>query len=592
MALKRTALACIAALAVLAAQAQTCTSPNTDGDYILGTAEGAASAMHWDTGLVWKRCIEGRGFASGQCTLLTGSPGGTWVHWAGQWLPKPFSGQANFHISDSLQQNLLESGGWRMAYKTELMRIAVNCDNDPRGNRSVFPGMPSEVVWSASPDANSYDMAYGVNFRSGHESYNPLINATYALLVRGGQPFAAVAAPAARAATAGAQETFPSVTLAPHVAGGHAWGGARIAGEGEPEFQVNGSGAWVTEAIVTSGDQIAVRMRFTAGAGSTRTATLTVRSGQTTGTSDGAANGGSEATVMRQTQAAFTLGAPHPIGTIVRPLGTGSVTCAPNPVPHGGTAVCQAASSAYPFKAWQGGGCAGQPATCTLANVTGALVETAEFDTTRFIARPLNDTGTLACDANRPTAQDCHHGRDAGAATGQLAKTGASADARNGFDFTPLGAPWACTRDNVTGLVWEVKTGTGLHGQNHTYTWFDPHSPDGAPGVQCTGAAPCDTAQYVAAANAAALCGANDWRLPTLQELETLVDLGRSGAEPRIDPANFPAYVPGTAAAPYWTRTPFAGSTAQAWALDFATGAPRPAPRADALRVRLVRGGQ
>ncbi|MBN9340042.1 MAG: DUF1566 domain-containing protein [Comamonadaceae bacterium] len=223
MALKRTILACLAPLAVLAAQAQTCTSPNTDGDYILGTAEGTASAMHWDTGLVWKRCIEGRGFASGQCTLWTGSPGGTWVHWAGQWLPKPFSGQANFHISDSLQQNRLESGGWRMAYKTELMRIAVNCDNDPRGNRSVFPGMPSEVVWSASPDANSYDMAYGVNFRSGHESYNPLINATYALLVRGGQPFAAVAAPAARAATAGALETFPPVTLAPHIAGGHAW---------------------------------------------------------------------------------------------------------------------------------------------------------------------------------------------------------------------------------------------------------------------------------------------------------------------------------------------------------------------------------
>jgi len=138
---------------------------------------------------------------------------------------------------------------------------------------------------------------------------------------------------------AGAQETFPPVTLASHVAGGQAWGGARIAGEGEPEFQVNG-GAWVKEAIVQSGDQIAVRMRFTAGAGSTRTATLTVRSGQTTGTSDGAANGGSEATAMRQTQAAFTLGAPHPIGTIVRPLGTGSVICAPNPVPHGGTAVC------------------------------------------------------------------------------------------------------------------------------------------------------------------------------------------------------------------------------------------------------------
>ena len=39
--------------APLLVQAQdNCTSPNTNDDYILGTADGTASAMHWPTGLV------------------------------------------------------------------------------------------------------------------------------------------------------------------------------------------------------------------------------------------------------------------------------------------------------------------------------------------------------------------------------------------------------------------------------------------------------------------------------------------------------------------------------------------------------------
>ena len=39
--------------APLLVQAQdNCTSPNSNADYILGTADGTASAMHWPTGLV------------------------------------------------------------------------------------------------------------------------------------------------------------------------------------------------------------------------------------------------------------------------------------------------------------------------------------------------------------------------------------------------------------------------------------------------------------------------------------------------------------------------------------------------------------
>ena len=64
-----------------------------------------------------------------------------------------------------------------------------------------------------------------------------------------------------------------------------------------------------------------------------------------------------------------------------------------------------------------------------------------------------------------------------------------------GFDYTKianngttLGAgailgtaatDWACTKDNITGLTWEVKTGynTDLRYSGHRYSWF---SSDGA----------------------------------------------------------------------------------------------------------------
>ena len=152
--------------------------------------------------------------------------------------------------------------------------------------------------------------------------------------------------------------------------------------------------------------------------------------------------------------------------------------------------------------------------------------------------QPLNDTGitwsgnatsgnATTCDASHPAGQDCHYGRDKAAAGGMLTKTGGSTlnnGIANGFDYTKvcnsgelagqgtcpadpaLGAgpdEWACTKDNVTGLIWEVKTTSGLRNQNHTYTWFNTNSPDGNPGTSsganasCETPGRCDTEKYV-----------------------------------------------------------------------------------------------
>ena len=69
-------------------------------------------------------------------------------------------------------------------------------------------------------------------------------------------------------------------------------------------------------------------------------------------------------------------------------------------------------------------------------------------------------------------------------------------------------------------------------------------------------------------ATAAAACAAlgEGWRLPTRIELLTLVDDSRIG--PAIDTNLFPDPVGGS----YWTRTPHAAGTRDAWIVEFFGG--------------------
>ena len=156
-----------------------------------------------------------------------------------------------------------------------------------------------------------------------------------------------------------------------------------------------------------------------------------------------------------------------------------------------------------------------------------------------FHVHAVNDTGTTACytdsqfavactaavtsDTGTYPRQDSRMGRDANAA---LTKIGAGAA---GFDFTkisnagnavaastalgPGANDWACTRDNVTGLVWEVKTSNpttpGLRDVANTYTWFNPDVGSNGGDAGSTGTtttcnstlAACNTQDYVAAVN-------------------------------------------------------------------------------------------
>lgn len=89
---------------------------------------------------------------------------------------------------------------------------------------------------------------------------------------------------------------------------------------------------------------------------------------------------------------------------------------------------------------------------------------------------------------------------------------------------------WACTRDDKTKLIWEVKTNDSrLHHKDWTYSWYEPDaSKNGgnagvANGGKCTGTSQCNTYAFINAVNSESLCGATNWRLPTKTELEGLV---------------------------------------------------------------------
>ena len=244
-------------------------------------------------------------------------------------------------------------------------------------------------------------------------------------------------------------------------------------------------------------------------------------------------------------------------------------------------------------------------------------------------AMRLNDTGQIVCyNASASTGtvspgtpgpvdpgfegQDCTRGAAAADALGAMTKQGASSTA--GRDYTkisnvgedlpasatlgPGDNDWACTRDNVTGLVWEVKVDNPTHLRHvfHLYTWYDTDGTlngghAGNVGMDmCEGTLPsgqCNSSAYRDAVNAGSLCGATDWRLPTLTELSGLVDYG-AGTPPLIDTT----YFPDTPVFSYWTTVTFAWDAYFAWTFSFSHAQPYASLKIADGGIRLVRGGQ
>jgi hypothetical protein len=158
---------------------------------------------------------------------------------------------------------------------------------------------------------------------------------------------------------------------------------------------------------------------------------------------------------------------------------------------------------------------------------------------------------------------------------------------------------WACTRDNNSGLIWEIRPDDGgVRDRDNQYSWYDnnPATNGGYAGTQnagvCVGIS-CDTNGYVKAVNQLKLCGYSDWRLPTLKELINILDdsfvVDFVTGTAAIDPVYFPDGGPGTR---LWTSQTSDENNTQAWfvVLSNSYGFAPKQFGAGFFNVRLVRG--
>lgn len=236
----------------------------------------------------------------------------------------------------------------------------------------------------------------------------------------------------------------------------------------------------------------------------------------------------------------------------------------------------------------------------------------------------INDTGMQDCYDNAQVYRDCdnipeeYQGQDAEFGRDNFAnlldKIGQGSA---GFDYTKLdqfagelpdsATSFACVRDNVTGLIWEVKqsaTGTlpdtTIRENQNSYSWY--YTGEGNGGVDgslsaarssCPSFTDCGLETFVAEVNAQNYCGGNNWRVPTHKELMGLLNFSKQGQNHLLNTEFFPnlpsqqinGYLP------YWTIESSAEGAERnfAWAIDMLSGTDIGYPKDQKAYIRLVR---
>lgn len=171
-----------------------------------------------------------------------------------------------------------------------------------------------------------------------------------------------------------------------------------------------------------------------------------------------------------------------------------------------------------------------------------------------------NNTGEISCPADE---SDAFYGQDAQAQYTFIPQsfTKLNADGTIWTENDPT--PHAMVRDNVTGLVWEVKT---AENSTEKPKWNDAK----------TYCEDLSIGDY------------SDWRLPTREELRSIADYGRTAL--LINPEYFPN-IPNTLPF-YWSSETFSTNTSKAWYFLFNIGSSNIDFKTTSRYVMAVRCGQ
>lgn len=214
------------------------------------------------------------------------------------------------------------------------------------------------------------------------------------------------------------------------------------------------------------------------------------------------------------------------------------------------------------------------------------------------VAGPVPDTGQTKCynaagdEITCPQPGEAFYGQDASYTINPPSYTKLDA---SGNDLSDTAMSWTMVRDNVTGLIWEVKQNkdgvknyADPRDADNTYTWYDSN-PDTNGGVAGTSGDGTDTEDFINALNTENFGGYSNWRLPTREELRSIVDYGTSvDYGMSIDTT----YFPNTVSFGYWSSTTKASYTIDAWLVNFNYGYDGSSNKSSSTYMRAVRSGQ